>query len=1593
MPRLTHDIPSWVDRYIGIEFRSRGRTRVEGLDCWGLVRLVYIDQLGVLLPALSDRYDTVTDAAGVGAAVAGELGPGGSGWGLVPAPLELGDVLLFRIAGDLWHVGVAVARHRMLHILRGTRSCHERFDAPTWVPRLEGVYRFTGRDAVRMVGSAKPFPMGANGLVGPAGGNVDLELPAGLTVAELLEAAGVPAVGIVVMIGHAEVPREAWGRVRPKAGRLVTIAARIEGGDGAKGVLRVIGTIAIIAAAAALQPWLVGASVGLTPLQAGLVVGAFSIGATLALSALVAPPQRRLSDGTDRASPTIQGGGNELRPYEPTVDVLGTHRLVPPYAAAPFTENVGDDQYLRCLFDCGSGPKDLDDLRIGDTPIEQFDGVEIEIRPGYPDDEPCRLFPNTVVEDSLSVLLEHAAGWTVRTTATDADEISVDISFLTGLARIASDGGREELTVGVDVEYSPAGMNLWARVNGDAGSSGSPVDARGLDLLFRTPEVQLGGTGLISTAGIEWGLGFAGAKPSYLPATNFSWETHGYFRDPDAPESGGDYTFSVDGSDAIDLEVDGRIVASWYGSHPPVDGDAAAPNFPAHAGVTVRLARGYHRIRVRVECRSTSGAVAVGWRTPTSGGAWAAIPGAYFRTQGAHDAGVAGLVASWYDTTSYTSTISTTAARTDPMRRTLAWAVPRGQYDVRLIRVTDDNNSDRILDDVHWTALRTIRNQDPVQLPGRAKVALRIKATDQLQGVIEQFNLQVTSIVPDWDAESGSWIERATSNPASLYRYVLQGRPNARPLADDRIDLAALEEWHEANDAAGSGGGAFRCNAVIDFAGTVYERLSDIASTGRASVSYRDGKISVVRDKPQTVPVQHFTPRNSWGFRGRKVFPDRPHGLRIRFLNELNGYQQDERVVLADGYQLGGKDAWGEDAPELPPASRFEAMELFGVTHPDQVFKHGRYAIAVAILRPELIEISADVENLACNRGDLVRVAHDVWGETTAVGARVVRLVVDTGDNLLGIVIDEDVTMDPAPEAYAVRVRLEDGSTWLRNIAAPSGGIGGIFSELTFTGPASPTEPRPKVGDLVMFGKLGFDSRELIVRSIEAGDDLSAKLTLVDASPAVHQADVGPIPDFDSGITTPPRFQDAPEDPIIDFIRSDDWVMVRDGDGSLQPRMVITLRRPSGTRPLPTTAEVLLRPVPPPPATPVGPWQQRPRLPILNNTITLDGVEVGQRYQIRLRVITPNNRASHWVETEHTVRGNVLPPPDVPVFDVAQLADGTRRYSWDLGVIPPDIDGVKIRYVNAGSSAPWELMFPLHTGILDPASPYESREPGSSVWRIGIKMVDTAGNESVNAKYVVKDLGAPGREDLVKSEDAGVLGWPGDRVDCYVSQDGHADSPAGTVLEAIDNATWDTLDDFGAATWDTWGIWAVAPRTPIMYTHTPMDLGVVMVSVPELGRGWRGQHTAELRTSEDGVAYTEWLDAGLVAGVAVRARYHQWRMTVRSDPSGGNYIAVIDGFTPQAYAPVVEQDFNDLDTSALMPVYRLGPGDFRLPVDAGLFVIVRRVSLTFNGMGAGWSWQMVDRDPTLGPRVQIFNPAGELADAVVDATVRGFSGA
>lgn len=125
----------WTNDYVGVPFEEKGRTR-EGWDCWGLVRSVYADHLGIELPLYLSAYETTEDSP----AIAGQVDDARPMWREVEDP-RTGDVVLCSVLGYETHVGILVEPGVMLHSMDGRDTCLERIAMPAWSRRIRGIFR------------------------------------------------------------------------------------------------------------------------------------------------------------------------------------------------------------------------------------------------------------------------------------------------------------------------------------------------------------------------------------------------------------------------------------------------------------------------------------------------------------------------------------------------------------------------------------------------------------------------------------------------------------------------------------------------------------------------------------------------------------------------------------------------------------------------------------------------------------------------------------------------------------------------------------------------------------------------------------------------------------------------------------------------------------------------------------------------------------------------------------------------------------------------------------------------------------------------------------------------------------------------------------------------------------------------------------------------------------------------------------------------------------------------------------------------------------------------------------------------------------
>ena len=469
---------------------------------------------------------------------------------------------------------------------------------------------------------------------------------------------------------------------------------------------------------------------------------------------------------------------------------------------------------------------------------------------------------------------------------------------------------------------------------------------------------------------------------------------------------------------------------------------------------------------------------------------------------------------------------------------------------VRVRRETGDNTEDnpdwRYAFETVFLTATFITNSSPAVDPKNctiAKSAIQIKANEQLSNSIEGINAIVQTYALTWNGTA--WVMGATNNPAALFRYVLQHPGNPQRILDsevaDKINLTQLQYWFNYCVTKG-----FTFNRIQSEAKSVLDTLRDICAAGRASPALVDGKWTVVIDEPRTNIVQHFSPHNSWGFEGSRALPRLPDALRITYYDEDQDYQEAEIIV----YAVGKSQATAE---------LFESIQLPGVTKRTQVIDHARWHMAQALLRRENYVLNTDIEYIVANRGDRVKVTHDVpmWG----LGSGRIKNKVTTSI----MELDEPVPIDSGL-THSIRIRSNTGASNVRTIkqqfatstvtrnanvvtmtltaahplsigdvvtvstnnaatnttlaqvtavtsttfsyaltgvaVAPVAATGtvtlnsGYYSKVQTT--ATITNTEANAGDLFLFGTLNQESQDLVIMSIEPTTNKSARISLVD---------------------------------------------------------------------------------------------------------------------------------------------------------------------------------------------------------------------------------------------------------------------------------------------------------------------------------------------------------------------------------------------------------------------------------------------------------------------------------------------------------------
>lgn len=959
-----------------------------------------------------------------------------------------------------------------------------------------------------------------------------------------------------VMVNGYEIDQKMWPYTRAKYGTEILICVTPKGGDFGQ-TLAIVATVAVAVfapqiAGAALGSGVFTASGGLTTLGA-FASAAVTIGGTLLVQALIPPPvpgsgqiAGSVQNFQDSQMYSLTGQSNAIRKYGNVPRVYGQHRMFPLVVANPYTETEPDEsgdlvQFLYAIYDVGFGPNIIKEMRIGDTPIENFEDITYRfVDPNRPstDEGPWdtelyssfTIYKGDVEQDDIGITLD---GDRINSASLDTEEyqvirsaspevnnddqeITLNFAFPNGLNSLAPNGTRGEATVESTLSFAVEGTEDWIPFNDRAfvssfevkgGQANSPysesIDYPSFTFLRQnnnsTDFVAIAQNNAVvakviysqKVSNSVYAISDPLVKNTLLGVSDNDIvldENDIYFVKVGLPKGTSSFWSEQIFSVGTDLYARG-VRVSFISNRSQVGGfeNVYLYNLSEPLNQDVVFWEGYRVYFTDNRQNPFFGSV-TGYSFLRNG--FTESPFALFPFS--FSVGVDDIFTSKVPDA---GAISVTGNTSSPLFFSVKFKPKqKNQYKIRFERFRSTSEYDfQVTDSLVFTNLITRFDRSPVNTDKRHTfIEIKIRATNQLNGAIQNLSVISSSVLDTYNGTS--WIKQETANPAWVFADLMTGQVNKRAISKNRLDTDSLLEWAnfcEENVTIPSVSNLptprFECNFILDFDTTVQSIINQITGAAQASMNIIDGKYGVLIDRRKNTPVQIFTPRNSYGFTSSRNYSDLPDAIKVRYIDINANWETQEAIVYNDGFDENN-------------AVIFDEVSSFACTNYEQAWRFGKFMFLQAALRQETISISTDFEGLVCTRGDFVQITQDVM----RVGGTPAR-VKSVSTNR--VTIDNDfVTESGVSYGYVFRDSLGNVLNGTLDIVTPD--------TADFTGPI------PEVGDLVVWGEVDNVVYDCLVKEISINDDQSVDLVLVEKADAIYDYEDNPLlPVYDPKIT------------------------------------------------------------------------------------------------------------------------------------------------------------------------------------------------------------------------------------------------------------------------------------------------------------------------------------------------------------------------------------------------------------------------------------------------------------------------------------------
>lgn len=495
--------------------------------------------------------------------------------------------------------------------------------------------------------------------------------------------------------------------------------------------------------------------------------------------------------------------------------------------------------------------------------------------------------------------------------------------------------------------------------------------------------------------------------------------------------------------------------------------------------------------------------------------------------------------------------------------------------------------------------------------------------------------------------------------------------------------------------------------------------------------------------------------------------------------------------------------------------------------------------------------------------------------------------------------------------------------------------------------------------------RYGWAAKQFVVLARQWSVDGMILLTLKETSATITQPDAEFDPEGSAKNTALPNPWEI-EAPTVTSISSGTADLLVQSDGTILPR--VRVQWAALADPSVGSVEVQWQLL----GTAAATWRSE-SVPRGETQAFLVGAVEGSVLAIRVR--TRNSLAvSDWtLQQYHTVVGKTEPPSTVAAVSVSG-----KTVAWEP-VKDTDLAGYLLRF-QYGENTWWDSAAPMHDGIIT-ESPYALERVPEGPCTVMVKAVDTSGNESLSAVFSFYTFPSYATSNILLS---------------YAEHPAFAGEVTGGALVAGELLA-DALDRFYEPADgpmylpSTEAMYVAGQYAPMAYEFavTPANPGTLALQT-----AITGAYTIEYQTGgadpmfePAGDPLYEPLDEALFG---TPSAWQLWPGSLQVDGAlqvrfritlaAGELRGEISEVTAVLDVP---------DIAERLAAVSIASGGTRLPI-ASTYYAIKTVHLTVHGGGTATSARILDKDPALGPLVQVINASGTAVAGTVDADIQGY---